>query len=688
MELVRLRNALLYVGAAEPDSPAFAWLPENTPAGFLQEHGPVDPLFADVAQRLELEALPDDWARALAISEHLLSSQPVLSGGAIQGDLHATYRGIVEEGEGYCGDFVRAFTALATAAGIPVRNWAFSFDGFGGHGHVWPEIWNRQQHVWQLLDVFNNYYFARADGQPLSARAFRAAMLSDARSLRLLPLAPKARPGYAIESKAREYFRLGLPQWYLWWGNNVFSYDREPVVRWFAGRSRALEQLAGTASGAHPGVMVVADPANAAELRALERLRWQLLAAVLGGAAGTMAFGVCLWRWRQARSRINQAGEAAAAGATAAGGPRDPLGLRVCVVGPLPPPSGGMANQCEQLLRLLRAEGVQVELVRTNADYRPAWIGRVPVLRALARLLPYLGGLWRACGRADVVHVLANSGWAWHLFAAPAIAIARWRGTPLIVNYRGGHADSFFAQAPRHVLRMLNSVALRVTPSGFLVRVFAKHGLTAEVVPNIIDLSRFSPALPRDFGDAPHLIVTRNLEPIYDIPTAIRVLQQVRQTYPNARLTVAGSGPELERLRAFAHELGLQDAVGFSGRIDNAAIPALYASADCVVNPSTVDNMPNSILEAFASGVPVVSTDAGGIPDVVTPGVSGLLVPVGDVPAMADSVLQVLRDPSLAARLRHAGMAEAARYDWASVRALWFDAYRRAAGQASVKESF
>ena len=94
---------------------------------------------------------------------------------------------------------------------------------------------------------------------------------------------------------------------------------------------------------------------------------------------------------------------------------------RVCIVGPLPPPSGGMANQCEQLVRLLGGEGVQVELVRNNAPYRPAWISHVPVLRALFRLLPYLLALWRACGRAQVVHVFANSGWAWHLFAAPAL---------------------------------------------------------------------------------------------------------------------------------------------------------------------------------------------------------------------------------------------------------------------------
>ncbi|MEF8727739.1 MAG: glycosyltransferase family 4 protein [Accumulibacter sp.] len=351
----------------------------------------------------------------------------------------------------------------------------------------------------------------------------------------------------------------------------------------------------------------------------------------------------------------------------------------VCVVGPLPPPSGGMANQCEQLVRLLRADGVSVELVCTNPPYRPRWIGSLPVLRAGFRLLPYLLHLWRAIGRAAVVHVLANSGWAWHLFAAPAIVVARWRDTPVIINYRGGSADSFLARAPRHVRRLLAAGSLRVTPSVFLQRVFAKYGLTAEVVPNIIDLSRFAPVPQRSFGDAPHLVVTRNLEEIYDIPTALRAFARIRAVFPQAQLTVAGSGPELERLLLLVGELGLRDSVRLAGRIANAAMPAVYAAADCMLNPSTVDNMPNSILEAFASGVPVVSTDAGGIPDLVQDGVSGLLVAVGDEQAMARAALRVLRSAELAAALRQAGLEQAADYAWPQVRARWLAAYSRVA---------
>jgi len=352
---------------------------------------------------------------------------------------------------------------------------------------------------------------------------------------------------------------------------------------------------------------------------------------------------------------------------------------RVCIVGPLPPPSGGMANQCEQLLRLLRAEGAPVELVRTNAPYRPAWLGRVPYLRAAARVPFYLAGLWRGIGRAEVVHLLANSGWSWHLLAAPALAVSKLRGVPAIVNYRGGLADEFLRAAPGHVHRALRAAAMRVTPSEFLREVFARHGLAAEIIPNIVDLTRFRPRAARDFGVAPHLIVTRNLEPIYDIPTALRAFVEVRRRYVAASLTVAGSGPERAALERLAGELGIGAAVRFAGRIDNADIASLYAGADLMLNPSTADNMPISILEALASGVPVVSTDVGGIPHLVQHERSALLVRSADAPAMAAAALRVLQDAALARRLRDEGLRESSRYAWPQVREQWRRAYARVA---------
>lgn len=298
-ELVRLRNALVLADDLPAD---FDWRPPAVPSGFLLESAPVTARFAALAQQLQLAALPNDWERAVAISKHLLGSQPVLWGGALRADLDGTYDGIVQRGGGYCGDFVRAFNAIAVAAGMTTRSWAFSFDGFGGHGHIWPEIWNRQAQRWQLLDVFDNYYFVDGSDEPLSAMAFRAALLRHDPQLKLRPIDPRSRIGYVIEAKAWDYYRRGASQWFLVWGTNPFSYDGQPMVRAIAGKARALEQLAAIAVGVHPPIRILPEPGNAAERRHLHALRVTLWASALSAAVGLLLLVAGVLRARATRA--------------------------------------------------------------------------------------------------------------------------------------------------------------------------------------------------------------------------------------------------------------------------------------------------------------------------------------------------------------------------------------------------
>ncbi len=356
------------------------------------------------------------------------------------------------------------------------------------------------------------------------------------------------------------------------------------------------------------------------------------------------------------------------------------------LVGPLPPPSGGMANQTRQLARLLAESGLSVELVQVNAPYRPAWIERVRGVRALFRIFPYLVRLWRSAGRVDLFHIMANSGWAWHLFAAPAIWVAHLRGVPAIVNYRGGEAESFLRREARWVLPTLSRARSVVVPSRFLECVFANSGVPTEIVPNIVDLDRFSPAPPQP--GRTHIVVTRNLEAIYDIPTALRAFVTIRGRYPDARLSIAGSGPLRTELERLAESLHIAKAVRFTGRLDNERLPDLYRSADLMLNPSTADNMPISVLEALASGVPVVSTNVGGVPFLVEDGSTALLVPPQSPEKMATAALRVLGEPSLAARLRAAGIDMARHHAWTQVREQLFAVYARALGVPSLERCF
>jgi glycosyltransferase involved in cell wall biosynthesis len=358
---------------------------------------------------------------------------------------------------------------------------------------------------------------------------------------------------------------------------------------------------------------------------------------------------------------------------------------RIVLVGPLPPPSGGMANQTRQLARLLGDQGVQVRLVQSNSPYRPEWIGKVRGLRAVFRLMLYLVALWRALRDADIAHVMANSGWAWHLFAAPAIWLARLRGVPVLVNYRGGEAERFLRRQARWVRPTLRLARVLAVPSGYLQSVFARYGIVAEIVPNVVDLARFGPAPRRTSGR--HIVVTRNLEPIYDIPTALRALAKVRVRFPDACLTVAGSGPELESLQRLAQELGIADAVRFTGRLDNDEVAALYREADLLLNPSTVDNMPNSLLEAMASGVPIVSTNVGGVPYVVEHERTALLVPARNPDAMAAAAIRMFEDVGLRSRIVEAALRECRAYSWECVQPQLFAAYARCSGGPNLRAS-
>lgn len=291
-ELVRMRHALL---VSSPDD-GLDWTPATLPADFLLERAEPYPVFAEVVDHLGLKAMPSDWDRALAISRHLFGSSPVFSDGAIQSDLVDTYQRIVGNGEGYCGDFVRVFLGLAIAAGIPVRAWAFSFDGFGGHGHIWAEIWNRQLGRWQLVDSFNNYYFVDEEGVPLSALEFRQALRERSASLQLVPLHPGAHPGYVIEAKAWDYYRRCLAEWSMVWGNNVFSYDRALLVRALGAFSRSLEQLGGIAQGVYPGIRILAESDNQRQPEEIRRLRSYLwLVGILMVAALALLLSLAGW---------------------------------------------------------------------------------------------------------------------------------------------------------------------------------------------------------------------------------------------------------------------------------------------------------------------------------------------------------------------------------------------------------
>ena len=305
------------------------------------------------------------------------------------------------------------------------------------------------------------------------------------------------------------------------------------------------------------------------------------------------------------------------------------------------------------------------------------WLQRVKFVRTMATQIAFAIALVRRVPSVDVVHVFSASYFSFLIGPLPALLVARIMGRPTILNYHSGEAADHLEHWPLSRWLISRLSTLIVVPSAYLVSVFSIFRLNTIAIANFVPIEHL-PFRERTFKEA-RLLSNRNLERLYNVACTLRAFKIVQTALPRATLVVAGDGSQRAELERLSKELGLRN-VTFCGRVESEKMPAQYALADIFVNGSDIDNMPMSIIEAFASGLAVVSTRAGGIPFIVEDGVTGLLVNRGDSGALAQSVLRLLAEPALATRLTRAARLKCEEsYTWEQVRAEWEQAYVLAA---------
>ena len=210
---------------------------------------------------------------------------------------------------------------------------------------------------------------------------------------------------------------------------------------------------------------------------------------------------------------------------------------------------------------------------------------------------------------------------------------------------------------------------------------FKKFGLSATPIRNLIetDTFRFRARDPLK----PVFLSNRNLEVHYGVDDVLRAFALIQKRIPEAILTVAGNGPARIKLEQLAVDLKLTN-IQFVGRVEHDHITDLYNSCDVFLNASLIDNQPLSILEAFACGLPIVTTTAGGIPYMVDQERTALLVEKHDYQSLANAALRLLNEPALAKRLVAEGKRECEKYSWKAVRTQWLDLYSQVGGGGPV----
>lgn len=291
-DLVLLRNAVI-TDLGPPG--AYGWTPASVPSDYRRETlpapEPVNRFAAEVASR---HAQASDLDLAIALAAALVRNRTP-GRGPIQSNTLTALQRITIDGAGYCADYTQVFNAIGPAANLYVREWGMSFDGYGGDGHAFSEVWDRGRSKWVLIDTFYSFYVRDSQGEPLSATEFRAALLDGtAVNLEIVPIVP-GKFAFKDAAKAIAYYERGAPRFYMVWGNDVITYDESAVVRFFSRFSRSAEQVAGIATGKQPRLLIPGDFADQAALQQLTLLR--LLIGLLALSAAVALFSLTMVWW-------------------------------------------------------------------------------------------------------------------------------------------------------------------------------------------------------------------------------------------------------------------------------------------------------------------------------------------------------------------------------------------------------
>ena len=361
--------------------------------------------------------------------------------------------------------------------------------------------------------------------------------------------------------------------------------------------------------------------------------------------------------------------------------------IRLLLVAPALRILGGQAVQANYLLEHLSHEpGFEVSFVPHNPRLPGPLrlLQSIKYVRTLVTSFVYCINLLIQIPRHDIVHTFSASYLSFLIAPAPAIIIARLFGKKVILNYRSGEAEDHLRSWPRTAVPILKLADELIVPSQYLVDVFWKFGLRASAIANIIDPARFrfkerKPLLPI-------FLSNRNLYPLYNVACILRAFAKIQQRFPESRLIIVGDGSQRSALETLARELKLQN-VEFRGRVAPEKMHELYEEAHIFLNSPNIDNMPGSILESFATGMPVVSTSAGGIRCIVSHEQTGLLVPRNDHDAMAAWAIRLLESPELASSVARNAYEECSAYKWEAVREKWLAAYTRLAGREASSSS-
>lgn len=336
--------------------------------------------------------------------------------------------------------------------------------------------------------------------------------------------------------------------------------------------------------------------------------------------------------------------------------------LRVCFVGPMLGSNPGLTpNPMEQLAPHLEAQGIRYLLTSSQPN---RYVRPIDILRTIIR----------NARRIDVLCIQVYGGRT-SMIEDLASVLGRFFRHSVVMVLHGGALPAFMDRHPRWARRVLARAHCLVAPSEYLAGTLQRMGFHPEIIPNSIDPLAYRYRHRTQLE--PRILWMRAFHPIYRPELAIRSLKVVLDHYPSALLTLAGQDKGmLQDLDRLANQLEVNDHIRFIGFLDAQAKRREFDRHDIFLNTSSIDNMPLTLLEAAASGLPIVTTRVGGIEATFHDRKDCLFVDCPAPDEIATHILSLLSSPEISRHLSSQGRALAERFFVPRIAPLWMATFR------------
>lgn len=287
------------------------------------------------------------------------------------------------------------------------------------------------------------------------------------------------------------------------------------------------------------------------------------------------------------------------------------------------------------------------------------------------RVCEMVTDLWKKRGEYSVAIVEVYSGRAF-LWAEVTTRLLRSLNKPYILALHGGELPQFARNHPKRVARLLQRTPMVVSPSAYLIHELGQFRRDIRKISNPISI-RHLPYRHRP-SPKPNLIWLRAFHHIYNPILFPAVVSQLRVRYPDIKGTMLGPDKgdgSLQETQALIRKLGLDAHIQFIPGVKHAEVGTWLDSSDLFVNTTNSDNTPVSVLEAMACGLPVVTTNVGGLPYLLEHETNALLTPPNDATALAECIHRLCTEPGLALRLAGEARKLTAEFCWEKILPKW-----------------